>query len=124
MARKALREPRDFDDNIPDDWLGPFFQRAFGKTEFGMGEIMDGGRDFRTQWIELMTIYFEYQWDQEIGKRREIQPDRLSAEVLATEYVDGIYDLMLDMFASGENLYEHSIEFDASLHRVRDVRGR
>jgi len=124
MARDIVLAARDFDDNIPDDWLGPFFVRAFGKTLFTMGEIMDGGRDFRTTWITLMTVYFEYQWDEEIGKRREIQTERFDAGRLAVDYVDNLYDMFLDMFAEGENLYELEIEFDASLHRARDVRTR
>ncbi len=119
-----LREAREFDDNIADDWLGPFFVRAFGKSRFTLGEIMDGGRAHRLTYEAVMAAYFEYQWDEEIGSRRELQAVREDAQQQAIDYVGGHYDLFLEMFANGENLYEIEIEYDANMYRERTRRTR
>ncbi len=110
------RTERPTDPDNEQDWSGYWYRRVFGKTRFTAGEIMDLGREFRLAWINLLTLYFEYMWDEEINKRREIQAMKEEAAARAEEYVDGHYDIWLDGFAQGVDLYEESIEFDSRLN--------
>ena len=114
----SLRAERDFDESKERDWLGYWFRRSFGKTEFTYKEIMDGGRAFRLEWEKLMTLFFEYMWDQELGQRRQIQTRKTDAKQTAIEWVGGKYDIILEAFSLGADLTAESIEFDTKKNRA------
>ena len=117
----TLRADRDFDDSIDQDWIGWWFNRAFGKTIFSGTEIFAGGREFHSRLDTALTAYFEYMWDQELGKRRDLQDVRSDAAARAASWIEAMYSSLIDARSLGDDMDTILVEFDNKSHRVPEV---
>lgn len=110
---------RDFDPNIPQDWTGWWLLDAgYGKTIFSAQEIIDMTNQERNDLRDVFVTYYEYLWDEDMARVRELVQNRNQVKFLVNDLVDLWYQDYLDQVANGVPATEIVQEFDNKSYEV------